>query len=224
MTINCLEKSHLWNHLFNDVDKTLLWLVCSRDTHRPQTLRTLTLLTLGSSQRFRVLVNLFRWHLGKKKWGSRGVCVQKQTHLRLVHTHNYLTNNEQGQSTIAGSCPDVPRWPHMYTVTHALRRLSLCGLLSQPMTLFCFTYFQLTKFWKGQGGTAGPNTVCITLISLPKRNDWDLCDHPLGEDECNSGALMSKRFDSESTSISCWSYDFGKTYWISAASLMKKRK
>ena len=45
----------------------------------------------------------------EKKLGSRGVCVQKQTHLRLVHTHNYLTNNEQGQSTIVGSCLDVPR-------------------------------------------------------------------------------------------------------------------
>lgn len=113
---------------------------------------------------------------------------------------------------------------HVHSHSRTQEAVTLWLTFSTNDSVFCFTYFQLTEFWKGQGGTAGPNTVCITLISLSKRNDWDFCDHPLGEDECNSGALMSKRFDSESTSISCWSYDFGKTYWISAASLMKKRK
>lgn len=115
----CLEKSCPWNNLFNDVDKTFLRLMCSGDIHRPQTLRALSDCSCwGTGQRLRDFRQCVQVGFREKKLGDRGVCVQKQIPLRSVYVYNYLTSNAQGQSTTAGSCPDVPRWLHMYTLMH----------------------------------------------------------------------------------------------------------
>lgn len=59
---------------------------------------------------------------------------------------------------------------HVHSHSRTQEAVTLWLTFSTNDSVFCFTYFHLTKFWKGQGGTVGPNSVYYSdLLTQEKR-------------------------------------------------------